>query len=379
MLDIATDRSVKEKIYIMNLKGRIDSVTASDFNVFSRDILRAGHRFFLFDAEMLEFISSAGIASIVSFARKLESTGGKAVFINLNREILLTFTFFDLQSILPVFTSESAARLFLTEHMERSSSRRAVSRGKTDQPSDGSETDSSNRVWPPRSPVLREVQATPVYGSQAPADPPEIEIRRESHPEHTENRVQPQIREEMPPVSAKEPSGFESKSVPLLNLPESIDPVETERRGPEKKIVLPESSVDTDFDQRPIVVFTEEIQRSGDRPSGSDPSQSMPVDSSTMQVREREPGESQPVVFTGKDPDSHGEEIRTGNENEFTDGDSEGTEGPVSTMEDWTVVHCDQCGVHLRVYQTGRHLCPDCGIEFTVRSDGSASFFEKMK
>ncbi|MCB1321047.1 MAG: hypothetical protein KDK34_12380, partial [Leptospiraceae bacterium] len=42
------------------------------------------------------------------------------------------------------------------------------------------------------------------------------------------------------------------------------------------------------------------------------------------------------------------------------------------------LVSCGQCGVTLRVYHSGAHLCPGCGIEFDVRRDGSASYFEKL-
>ncbi|MBI3394326.1 MAG: hypothetical protein HY042_00675, partial [Spirochaetia bacterium] len=42
------------------------------------------------------------------------------------------------------------------------------------------------------------------------------------------------------------------------------------------------------------------------------------------------------------------------------------------------IFSCEQCGAHIRVYHSGRHMCPSCKVVFRVRRDGSASFVEKL-
>jgi uncharacterized Zn finger protein (UPF0148 family) len=49
---------------------------------------------------------------------------------------------------------------------------------------------------------------------------------------------------------------------------------------------------------------------------------------------------------------------------------------PVSTED--SILECEQCGTVMRIYKSGRHLCPSCGIEFFVKQDGAASYFEKL-
>ena len=43
-----------------------------------------------------------------------------------------------------------------------------------------------------------------------------------------------------------------------------------------------------------------------------------------------------------------------------------------------SIIECEQCGASMRIYKSGRHLCPSCGIEFFVKHDGAASYFEKL-
>jgi len=117
MLEVSTQK--ERKIYIIRLKGRIDSITARDFEDFFGDMLKMGQRFFILDGTDLAFISSAGIAALVKFIRRLDAVGGAACFLHVNQEISHLIDFFGLASSLPVFPDDNSAR----SHLSRIASR----------------------------------------------------------------------------------------------------------------------------------------------------------------------------------------------------------------------------------------------------------------
>ncbi|MBE7437620.1 MAG: STAS domain-containing protein [Spirochaetales bacterium] len=112
MLEVSTEK--ERKIYIIRLKGRIDSITARDFEDFFGDMLKMGQRFFILDGTDLAFISSAGIAALVKFIRRLDAVGGGACFLHVNQEISHLMEFFGLATSLPVFADDESARSHLS-------------------------------------------------------------------------------------------------------------------------------------------------------------------------------------------------------------------------------------------------------------------------
>ncbi len=42
------------------------------------------------------------------------------------------------------------------------------------------------------------------------------------------------------------------------------------------------------------------------------------------------------------------------------------------------VIRCEQCGVNLKVYYVGEHMCSECAIRFRMKGDGSVTYFEKL-
>jgi hypothetical protein len=53
-------------------------------------------------------------------------------------------------------------------------------------------------------------------------------------------------------------------------------------------------------------------------------------------------------------------------------------EEPAILLKKHQMIQCEQCGINLRIYQTGPHMCPECGIEFNIKTDGAVSFYEKL-
>lgn len=54
----------------------------------------------------------------------------------------------------------------------------------------------------------------------------------------------------------------------------------------------------------------------------------------------------------------------------------DGQEETPGKLDTYELVICRGCGQYLRVFQTGRHICPKCKTEFNVLPDGSVKFFD---
>ncbi len=92
------------KSLLIKVKGRMDAVTSSEFEQKCAELIEDGERYFIVDLERLEYISSAGLRSILITARELEPDQGEICFCNLKglvREVFsvsgfhLTFSIYD--------------------------------------------------------------------------------------------------------------------------------------------------------------------------------------------------------------------------------------------------------------------------------------------
>lgn len=262
MLDIATEKEQHSKIYVINLRGRIDSVTSGDFMNFFQDLIRSGNRFFILEASELEFLSSSGIAAVVRLQRMLDSCGGHAVFCHLNTEIAMLLEFFGLNSDLPVYNTLESAHHGVSERMTAKN-----------------------------------------YSLEM-----EEEQVMERLPAQTEIQGKEEVRSKI-----DGPTGpFPGPSVySILDqkrpLRENTKPQIIEKRTP-----LPE------VNKQPVPAPRE--------------------------MQEAPHWEYQTVK-------------------EFTDS---------------RVLRCEQCNSNLRIYRSGSHMCPHCRIEFTVKNDGTLTFYEKL-
>lgn len=80
-MEIATAR--EENAVIVSVKGKIDAVTAPEFEESLAGMIAAGEIVFLMDFSGLEYISSAGLRSILSTAKQLKHKNGTIAFCGL--------------------------------------------------------------------------------------------------------------------------------------------------------------------------------------------------------------------------------------------------------------------------------------------------------
>ena len=102
--------SRKEKgSLVVSVKGRIDAVTAPDFEKSLSEWISAGETIMIVNLSDLEYISSAGLRSILAIAKVLKAKGGKVMFASLKGTVKDVFKISGFGSIFQIFDSEEEA------------------------------------------------------------------------------------------------------------------------------------------------------------------------------------------------------------------------------------------------------------------------------
>lgn len=102
--------SRKEKnITIVSVSGRIDAITAPEFESNLEGLIAAGEKILLIDLSGLGYISSAGLRGILSSAKKLKALSGEILFTGLKGPVDEVFQISGFKSIFKIFPSEAEA------------------------------------------------------------------------------------------------------------------------------------------------------------------------------------------------------------------------------------------------------------------------------
>lgn len=77
--------SIKERnCVVVSVRGKLDSVSSPDFERGILEIISTGEKNVLLDCASLEYISSAGLRSILGTAKKLRQGQGRLLFCCVN-------------------------------------------------------------------------------------------------------------------------------------------------------------------------------------------------------------------------------------------------------------------------------------------------------
>ena len=92
---------------IARVKGKLDAVTAPDFEKTFLDLLAGGEQQLLVNFSELEYISSAGLRSVLVAAKHAKQHNVKLLFTDLRGLVLEVFTLSGFVSILAVAPTEA--------------------------------------------------------------------------------------------------------------------------------------------------------------------------------------------------------------------------------------------------------------------------------
>ncbi len=106
-MEISTDK--EKNCTIVGVKGKIDAVTSPEFEKSLSDLINQGEKTLLMDLTGLEYISSAGLRSILSTAKKLKTMDGQMIFFGLQGSVKDVFRISGFGSIFKILDSRADA------------------------------------------------------------------------------------------------------------------------------------------------------------------------------------------------------------------------------------------------------------------------------
>jgi anti-anti-sigma factor len=86
-----TNSEKSGQVMVLTLQGRLDTMAAPAFDQEASRLLEAGEKLFLLDLSGLDYISSAGLRSLLMLAKRLNGCAGKLVLCGLEEMISEVF------------------------------------------------------------------------------------------------------------------------------------------------------------------------------------------------------------------------------------------------------------------------------------------------
>lgn len=94
---------------VVSIKGRMDSISSPEFEKELSELMAEGQINLIIDFGELDYISSAGLRSILAAAKKLENKEGKLLLSALKDMVKEVFEITGFTAIIPVYESVESA------------------------------------------------------------------------------------------------------------------------------------------------------------------------------------------------------------------------------------------------------------------------------
>lgn len=108
-MDFQTRR--ENNAVIVTISGRLDAVTAPDYERKIREMIDSGNTYFVVDFEKLDYISSAGLRALLLMAKLLKEKDGRVCFANVKGNVQSVF---DMSGFTTIFKMEDSTEAALT-------------------------------------------------------------------------------------------------------------------------------------------------------------------------------------------------------------------------------------------------------------------------
>ena len=99
----------KKNHIVITVEGRMDAVSAPEFEKFLNGLIDEGALKVIVDFEGLDYISSAGLRSVLITAKKIQSKGGEILIVSLHDTVKEIFEISGFSTIIPIHASVDAA------------------------------------------------------------------------------------------------------------------------------------------------------------------------------------------------------------------------------------------------------------------------------
>ena len=94
-----------DQAVVLEITGRMDVIAAMEYEKAIMTCLNSGDRKFVVDLNALDYISSAGLRSLLTTAKKIKESKGAVNFCNVKGVVKEVFAMSGFDSILPIFKS----------------------------------------------------------------------------------------------------------------------------------------------------------------------------------------------------------------------------------------------------------------------------------
>lgn len=99
----------KDKGILVKIKGRMDALMIGDFDRAFDTLIQEGGKNFVLDTSGLEYVSSAGLRSVLSAYKKIKAGGGNLLLCGLGGVVKEVFEISGFASIFQVYDSAETA------------------------------------------------------------------------------------------------------------------------------------------------------------------------------------------------------------------------------------------------------------------------------
>jgi anti-anti-sigma factor len=106
-MELSTDK--RESVTVVKIQGRLDTISAPELEQEMTALMGQGDSSFIVDMARMEYISSAGLRSILLVAKKLKPLGGKMVFCSMTPMVAKVFSVSNFSSLFAIHDSLETA------------------------------------------------------------------------------------------------------------------------------------------------------------------------------------------------------------------------------------------------------------------------------
>jgi len=104
------EKKQEQEVAVASVKGRIDAVSSPEFEKEMAELIAEGNNILILDLVGLDYISSAGLRSIITITKKIKETDGKLLISGLKGMVKEIFEISGFDAIIPIFESVESAR-----------------------------------------------------------------------------------------------------------------------------------------------------------------------------------------------------------------------------------------------------------------------------
>jgi len=98
----------KKDYHVVAVEGRMDAVSAPEFENFLDTLIAEGVLNVIVDFDALDYISSAGLRSVLITAKKIQSKNGRILVVSLHDTVKEIFEISGFSTIIPIHGSVDA-------------------------------------------------------------------------------------------------------------------------------------------------------------------------------------------------------------------------------------------------------------------------------